>query len=128
MCSEMTFQTGLSFKFLLADLTLMYCCFILLPNFLSQVNSFIVYCQMIMPSEALSALFTLVCLLSGVYLLMFTQMVMADEGFPTLNALVALVVVVNPQVKPVGAAMAETLPTDATEMGLLPAVDPHVLP
>lgn len=92
------------------------------------MNGFIVDRQMIVPSEALSTLFALVCFLTGVYFLMFAQMVVADEGFPTLNALVSLVVMVNTQVKPVGAAMTETLATDTTEVRLLPAVDSHVLP
>lgn len=37
---------------------------ILLPYFLSQVNAFIVDCQMIMAPEALATFFTLVCLLT----------------------------------------------------------------
>lgn len=105
----------------------MHSCFILLPYFLSQVNAFVVDRQMIMPPEALSTLFTLVCFLTGVYFLMFGQMVMAYKGFPTLNTLIALVVMVYSQVKPVGASMTETLATDTTEVGLLPTVDPHVL-
>lgn len=37
---------------------------ILLPNFLSQMNAFVVDCQMIMAPEALATFFTLVCLLT----------------------------------------------------------------
>lgn len=87
---------------------------------------------------------------------MFGEVIMSYEGFPTFVTLVALVVMVNSQVEPaqgtdssafkglhtvnnirylqipldspIGAAMTETLPTDTTEVGLLPTVDPHVLP
>lgn len=106
----------------------MHSSFILLPNFLSQVNTFVVDRQMIMAPKALATLFTLVSLLTRVYLLMFGQVIVAYKGFPTLVTLVALVVMVDSEVEPVGAAMTETLTADTTEVRLLPAVDPHVLP
>lgn len=58
---------------------------------------------------------------------MLGQVVVADEGFPALVALVAFVVVVDPEVEPVGAAVTEALATDAAQVGLLAAVDPQVL-
>lgn len=58
---------------------------------------------------------------------MLGQVVVADEGLPALVALVAFVVVVDPEVEPVGAAVAEALPADAAQVRLLPAVDPQVL-
>lgn len=58
---------------------------------------------------------------------MLGQVVVADEGFPALVALVALVVVVHPEVQPVGAAVAEALAADAAQVRLLAAVDPQVL-
>lgn len=60
-------------------------------------------------------------------LLVLGQVVVADEGFPALVALVALVVVVDAEVEPVGAAVAEALAADAAQVGLLSAVDPQVL-
>lgn len=60
-------------------------------------------------------------------LFVLRQVVVANKCFPTLVALVPLVIVMDSQVKSVGAAVAEALPTDAAEMRLLPAVDPHVL-
>lgn len=58
---------------------------------------------------------------------MLGQVVVADEGLPALVALVAFVVVVDPEVEPVGAAVAEALATDAAQVRLLAAVDPQVL-
>lgn len=58
---------------------------------------------------------------------MLGQVIVADERLPALVALVALVVMVNPQVEPVGAAMAEALAADAAQVRLLAAVDPQVL-
>lgn len=60
-------------------------------------------------------------------LLMLGQVVVADEGFPALVALVALVVVVDPEVESVGAAVTEALAADAAQVRLLAAVDPQVL-
>lgn len=60
-------------------------------------------------------------------LLVLGQVVVADEGFPALVALVALVVVVDPEVESVGAAVPEALATDAAQVRLLAAVDPQVL-
>lgn len=127
MGPEVHFETGLSLEFFLANLTLMHSSFILLPNFLSQMNAFVVDRQMIVAPEALAAFFALVCFLTRVYFLMFGQVIVAYKGFPTLVTLVALVIVVNSEVKPVGAAMTETLATDTTEVRLLPTVDPQVL-
>lgn len=59
--------------------------------------------------------------------LVLGQVVVADEGLPALVALVAFVVVVDPEVEPVGAAVAEALAADAAQVRLLPAVDPQVL-
>lgn len=83
---------------------------------------------MIVAPEALPTLFTLMCFLTRVYFLMLGQMIVAYEGFPTFVTFIALVVMVNSEVEPVGAAMTETLTTDAAEVRLLPTVDPHVLP
>lgn len=105
----------------------MYSCFILLPDFLSKMDAFVVDCQMIVASETLSTFFALMCFLTRVYFLMFGQVIMAYEGFPTFVTLVALIVMVDSKVEPVRAAMPETLPTDTTEVRLLPTVDPHVL-
>lgn len=58
---------------------------------------------------------------------MLGQVVVADEGLPALVALVAFVVVVDPEVEPVGAAVAEALAADAAQVRLLAAVDPQVL-
>lgn len=58
---------------------------------------------------------------------MLGQVVVADEGFPALVALVAFVVVVDPEVESVGAAVTEALATDAAQVRLLAAVDPQVL-
>lgn len=55
-------------------------------------------------------------------------MVVANEGLPTLVTLIALVIVMDAQMKPIGAAMAEALPTDTTEVGLLSTVDPQMFP
>lgn len=101
--------------------------FIFLPDFLSQMNTFVVDRQVIMASEALSTFFTLVGLLTRVYFLMFGQVIVAYEGFPTFATLIALIVVVHSEMEPVGAAMTETLATDTTEVRLLPTVDPQVL-
>lgn len=60
-------------------------------------------------------------------LLMLGQVIVPDEGLPALVAFVALVVVVHPQVQPVGAAVTEALAADAAQVGLLAAVDPQVL-
>lgn len=125
---EVHFQTGLSFKFFLANLTLMQSRFVFLPHFLSQMNAFVVDRQVIMAPEALPTFFTLVCFLTRVYFLMFGQVIMAYEGFPTFVTLIALVVMVDSEVEPVGAAMTEALATDTTEVRLLPTVDPQVLP
>lgn len=58
---------------------------------------------------------------------MLGQVIVADERLPTLVALVALVIMVNPQVEPVGAAVAEALAADAAQVRLLAAVDSQVL-
>lgn len=58
---------------------------------------------------------------------MLGQVIVADEGFAALVALVAFVVVVDAEVQPVGAAVAEALAADAAQVGLLAAVDPQVL-
>lgn len=58
---------------------------------------------------------------------MLGQVIVADEGLPALLALVALVVVVDPEVQPVRAAVTEALAADAAQVGLLAAVDPQVL-
>lgn len=84
--------------------------------------------QMIMAPEALPTFFTLMCFLTGVYFLMFGQVIMAYEGFPAFVTLIALVIMMHSQVEPIGAAMTETLPTDTTQVRLLPTVDPQVLP
>lgn len=81
---------------------------------------------------------------------MFGQMIVPYEGFSALVTLVAFVVMVNSEVKPmpevdccqlclppkkslppadspVGAAVAETLSADAAQVRLLATVDPQVL-
>lgn len=105
----------------------MYSGFILLPNFLSQMNTFVVDCQMIVPPEALATFFTLVCFLTRVYLLMFGQVIVAYEGFPTFVTLITFVIMVDSEVEPIGAAMTETLATDTTEVRFLSTVNPQVL-
>lgn len=106
----------------------MHSCFILLPHFLSQMDTFVVDGQMIMAPEALATFFTLVCFLTRVYLLMFGQVIMTYERFPTFVTLIALVIMVDSKVEPVGASVTETLATDATEVRLLSTVDPQMLP
>lgn len=105
----------------------MHSSFILLPDFLSQMNTSVVDCQVIMASEALATLLTLVCFLTRVYFLMFGQVIVAYEGFPTNITLIPLVIMVDSEVKPVGAAMTETLATNTTEVRFLSTVDPQVL-
>lgn len=122
---------------------------VLLPDFLPQVNASVVDRQVIVAPEALATFFALVGLLTcdrtapvkrqrhktrqehrrrtRVGFLMLGQVIVADEGFAALVALVALVVVVNPQVQPVGAAVPEALAADAAQVRLLAAVDPQVL-
>lgn len=91
------------------------------------MNTFVVDCQMIVPPEALATFFTLVCFFTRVYFLMFGQVIVTYEGFPTFVALVTLVIVMNSEVEPVGAAVTETLATNTTEVRFLSTVNPQVL-
>lgn len=91
------------------------------------MNGFVVGSQMIVAPEAFATFLTLMCFLTRVDLLMFGQMIVPYEGFSALVTLVAFVVMVNSEVEPVGAAVAETLSADAAQVRLLAAVDPQVL-
>lgn len=126
MCSEVHLQTGLPFELLLTDLTLMHSCFILLPHLLSQVDTFVMDGQVIMAPETLPTLLTLVGFLPRVYFLVFGQMVVAYERLSAFVTLVALVVVVDSKMKPIRAAVAETLSTDTAEVRFLSAVNPQM--
>lgn len=64
VCSKVHLQTGLPLELLLADLTLMHRHFVLLPHFFPQVDTLVMDRQVIMSSEALPALFTLMRFLS----------------------------------------------------------------
>lgn len=55
-------------------------------------------------------------------------MIVADERFATFVTFIALVLVMNAKVKPVGAPVTETLSADAAQVRFLPAMDPQMLP
>lgn len=71
MCSEMCHEVGLPSELFLTHFTLMNNSLVLSPDFLSQVNAFVMDSQVVGTSETLPTLFTLVRSLSCVYLPVF---------------------------------------------------------
>lgn len=101
MCSEMHLQARFSFELFLADFTLMNRCLILLPDFLSKVDTPVVDGEVVVASEAFTTLLTLVSLLSRVYLLVLGEVIMPYEGLSTFVTFITLVIMVDTQVKSV---------------------------
>lgn len=74
---------------------------VLLPNLLSQMNTFIVYSQMVTATKALPTFFTLMGFLSRVYLFVLSEVIVAYERLPAFITLVALIIMVDTEVESV---------------------------